>query len=157
MRWRRQVRSPTLSRWIRAVAAAPMAPAVAAMRAAAAAAPPMERAVPVAPSAVAAALPMDGAATAAPAAAAAACPASAVSTGGSKQLAREITRDPRDFGRGTEVVGRQLATGAELGEHVAGARCPGELAAGAGGTDALVENERVGKRAELGSRLLHRD
>src|SRR5271167_1954167 len=136
MRWRRQVRSPTLSRWIRAVAAAPMAPAVAAMRAAAAAAPPMERAVPVAPSAVAAALPMDGAATAAPAAAAAACPASAVSTGGSNQLAREITRDPRDFGRGTEAP---LATGAELGEHVARARAPGELVAGAGGTDALVE------------------
>ena len=131
-----------------------MAPAVAAMRAAAAAAPPMERAVPVAPSAVAAALPMDGAATAAPAAAAAACPASVVSTGGSKQLAREITRDARDFGRGTEAA---LATGAELGENVARARFPGELAAGAGGTEALVESERVGKRAELGSRLLHRD
>ena len=50
-----------------------------------------------------------------------------------------------------------LATGAELGENVASARFPGELPAGAGGADALVENERLGKRAELGSRLLHRD
>src|ERR1700682_6200002 len=112
-----------------------------AARPAAAAAPPMERAVPVAPSAVAAALPMDGAATAAPAAAAAACPASAVSTGGSKR-GRVARRDTA------------VATGGGLGENVAWARCPGELAAGAGGTEALVESERVGKRAELGSRLL---
>lgn len=51
----------------------------------------------------------------------------------------------------------RLSIGAELGENVAIAWFPGQLPAGAGGADALVENERVGKRAELGSRLLHRD
>jgi hypothetical protein len=50
-----------------------------------------------------------------------------------------------------------LATGAELGENVACTRFPGELPAGAGGADVLVENARLGKRSELGSRLFHRD
>ena len=59
---------------------------------------------------------------------------------------------------GVRAPDTPLATGAEFGENVASARFPGELPGGRGrALNALVENERVGERAELGSRLLHRD
>jgi hypothetical protein len=50
-----------------------------------------------------------------------------------------------------------LAIGSEFGQNLARGWCPSEVSAGVGGADALVEGERVGERAELVSRLCHRD